>query len=160
VGSWLEQVGHHFDAAVARIRAAALAARAAPHFILTARAENFLHGRPNLQDTIRRLVAFAEAGADCLYAPALPDMAAIRAVVAAVAPKPVNVLFGPRDALVPLDTLREAGVRRVSVGGAIARSAYERAITMGAALMAGEIPTAMAGIMPNTALNDRMRRNG
>lgn len=65
-----------------------------------------------------------------------------------------------RDALVPLDTLREAGVRRVSVGGAIARSAYERAITMGAALMAGEIPTAMAGIMPNTALNDRMRRNG
>ena len=149
-----------FDDAVARVRAAVEAARGAPHFVLTARSENFLHGRADLDDTLRRLVAFAEVGASCLYAPALPNMAAVRRVVAAVAPRPVNVLFGPRDGLVPLATLAEAGVRRVSVGGAIARAAYERTITMGAALMAGDIPGAMAGIMPNAALNERMRRGG
>ena len=86
---------HDFDAAVARIRAAARAAKG--RILLTGRTDNFLHGRPDLDDTIRRLVAFAEAGADVLYAPALPDMEAIRAVVKAVAPKPVNVLIAPRS---------------------------------------------------------------
>jgi 2-methylisocitrate lyase-like PEP mutase family enzyme len=150
---------HGFDAAVARVRAAVAAARLAPHpFVLTARAENFLHGVLDLDDTIRRLVAFAEAGADCLYAPGLPDMAAIRSVVAAVAPKPVNVLAGPKEGLVPLDALRAAGVRRVSVGGAIARAAYGQVIALGRALAAGDIPGAMRGVPPNASMNAAMRQ--
>ncbi|TMQ56792.1 MAG: isocitrate lyase/phosphoenolpyruvate mutase family protein, partial [Candidatus Eisenbacteria bacterium] len=79
--------------AVERVAAAAEAARAC-HFMLTARAENYLHGRADLDDTVRRLQAFAEAGADVLYAPGLPSMDAIRRVCASVAPKPVNVLMG------------------------------------------------------------------
>ena len=148
---------HAFDPAVARIRAAVAAARQSPHpFILTARSENFLHGNPDLDDTIRRLVAFAEAGADCLYAPGLPSMDAIRAVVAAVAPKPVNVLTGPRDALVPLQALAAAGVRRVSVGGIFARAAYGQVMALGAAVAAGNLP-ALGGITPHAILNDTMR---
>lgn len=132
---------HGFDAAVARVRAAVAAAQEAGRpFVLTARSENFLHGRPDLEDTIRRLTAFAEAGADCLYAPFLPDMEAIRRVVAAVAPKPVNVLLGPRAGLVPLAELAAAGVRRVSAGPAIARAAYGQAIDLGQAMLAGDLP--------------------
>lgn len=113
---------HDFDDAVARVRAAADAAGG--RIVLTGRTDNYLHGRTDLDDTIRRLCAFAEAGADVLYAPGLPDMDAIRAVVAAVAPKPVNVLIGPCEP-VPLAELSSAGVRRVSVGGAL----YRRAMT-------------------------------
>jgi 2-methylisocitrate lyase-like PEP mutase family enzyme len=98
---------HGYDHAVARIRAAAQAARG--RILLTARADNFLNGRPDLDDTLRRLVAFAEAGADVLYAPGLPDMAAIEAVVRAVAPLPVNVVFGPRSGPVGLEVLAAAG---------------------------------------------------
>ena len=152
-----DQPIHGFDAAVARVRAAALAARAAPHpFVLTARAENFLHGQPDLDDTIRRLTAFAEAGADCLYAPALPSMDAIRAVVAAVAPKPVNVLSGPRDGLVPLHILAEAGVRRVSVGGALARAAYGQAMDAGRLLMGGDLPGALRGVPAHSVIEAMM----
>lgn len=136
---------HGFDASVARVAAGVRAARGAPHpFVLTARAENFLHGRPDLEDTIRRLVAFAEAGADCLYAPGLPDEDAIAAVVRAVAPRPVNVLIGPRSGAVPLARLAELGVRRVSVGGAIARAAYGAALDAGRALLAGDMPVVAA----------------
>lgn len=149
---------HGFDAAVARVAAAVRAARAAPHpFVLTARAENFLHGNPDLDDTIRRLVAFAEAGADCLYAPGLPSMDAIRAVVAAVSPKPVNVLSGPRDGIVPLAALAEAGVRRVSVGGVVARAAYGQAVAIGRALAAGDLPAALNGLPSHSVLNQAMR---
>ncbi len=148
---------HGFDAAVARVRAAVAAARSAPHpFVLTARAENFLHGRADLDDTIRRLVAFAEAGADCLYAPGLPDLDAIRKVVAAVAPRPVNVLLGPRSGLVPLEVLAAAGVRRVSVGGAIARVAYGQALEYGRALLAGNLPH-FAAAPAHAAINGLMR---
>ncbi len=150
---------HGFDAAVARIRAAVAAAQAAPQpFVLTARAENFLHGRPDLADTVRRLVAFAEAGADCLYAPGLPDLDAIRAVVAAVAPKPVNVLAGPGDGLLPLSALAEAGVRRVSVGGALARAAYGTVLRIGEKLRAGALPEALAGITPHADIQALMPR--
>ncbi len=149
---------HGFDAAVARIQAAVAARAHAPHFILTARAENFLHGRPDLDDTIRRLVAFAEAGADCLYAPGLPDLDAIRRVVQAVAPKPVNVLTGPREGPVPLRTLAGLGVRRVSVGGAIARAAYGAAAAFGRALAEGDIAAAMRDVPSHATLNDAMRR--
>ena len=108
---------HDFDTAVARVRAAAQAARG--RIVLTGRTDNFLNDRPDLEDTIRRLVAFAEAGADVLYAPGLPDMDSIAAVVRAVAPKPVNVLIGPDDEAVPLAQLSAAGVRRVSLGSAL-----------------------------------------
>lgn len=148
---------HGFDAALERVRAAVAAARAAPcPFVLTARAENFLHGRPDLDDTLRRLVAFAEAGADCLYAPGLPDLDAIRRVVAAVAPRPVNVLLGPRSGLVPLEVLAAAGVRRVSVGGAIARAAYGQALEQGRALLAGDLPR-FAAVPAHAAVNGLMR---
>ena len=112
---------HDFDAAVARIAAAAKASKG--RIVLTGRTDLFLHGRADLDEVIRRLTAFAEAGADVLYAPALPDMDAIRKVVAAVAPKPVNVLIGPWSGFVPLAELAEAGVRRVSLGGALYASA-------------------------------------
>jgi 2-methylisocitrate lyase-like PEP mutase family enzyme len=148
---------HGFDAAVARMRAAASAARASPHpFVLTARAENFLHGRPDLDDTVRRLVAFAEAGADCLYAPGLPSLEAIRTVVAAVAPKPVNVLSGPRDGLVPQQVLAAAGVRRISVGGVLARAAYGQALEAGRMLLGGDLPGALRNVPSHAAIETMM----
>lgn len=148
---------HGFDRAVARVRAAAGAARAAPHpFVLTARAENFLHGRPDLDDTVRRLAAFAEAGADCLYAPGLPSLEAIRAVVAAVAPKPVNVLSGPRDGLVPQRVLADAGVRRISVGGVLARAAYGQVLSAGRVLLGGDLPGALRDVPSHAAIEAMM----
>src|SRR5690606_20659541 len=107
--------------AVERVRAAAEATRDLP-FLLTARTENFLWGRPDLDDTIERLRAFAAAGADVLYAPGLPDLDAIRAVCAAV-DKPVNVVMGLREPYFSVAELSEAGVRRISVGGSFARAA-------------------------------------
>ncbi|QRP42715.1 isocitrate lyase/phosphoenolpyruvate mutase family protein [Amycolatopsis sp. FDAARGOS 1241] len=102
-----------FDDAVRRIEAAAKAARG--RIVLTGRTDNFLWGISDLDDTIRRLSAFAEAGADVLYAPNLPDLAAVRAVVEAVAPKPVNLLVAPSDG-VRLKELQKIGVRRISLG--------------------------------------------
>lgn len=90
--------------------------------VLTARSEGFIVGRPDLAETIRRLSAYAEAGADCLYAPGLRSMDEVRAIVAAVSPKPVNVLVGSEVFTVP--QLADAGVRRISVGGALARAAW------------------------------------
>ena len=114
-----------FDLAVARIGAAVAAARALDiAFTLTARAENFLHGRPDLDDTIRRLVAYAEAGVDVLYAPGLTTREQIQAVVEAVAPKPVNVLVGSPSLTLSLDELAQLGVKRVSLGSNLARVAY------------------------------------
>jgi 2-methylisocitrate lyase-like PEP mutase family enzyme len=112
---------YDFAQAVERVAAAVEAARALPfRFMLTARAENFLRGRPDLDDTIRRLQAFDKAGADVLYAPLLPDLAAIKTVCAAVS-KPVNVLVG--RPLVSVAELAEAGVKRVSLGGLLSRAA-------------------------------------
>ncbi len=112
-----------FELAVERIKAAVQAARELPHpFVLTARAENFLYGRPDLADTIRRLQAFAEAGADVLYAPGLQTKEDINAVVKAVAPKPVNVLLGP-DAF-SVEELAALGVKRITLGSSLARVAY------------------------------------
>ncbi len=135
---------HEFDHAVARIRRAAQAARG--RILLTGRTDNFLHGRADLDDTIRRLVAFAEAGADVLYAPLLPDMAAIRAVVQAVAPKPVNVLIGPRSGPVKLSELAAAGVRRVSLGGALYRRAMSGLLEAATALQQGDLAAAARGV--------------
>ena len=90
--------------------------------LLTGRSEGFIAGRPDLKETIRRLTAYAEAGADCLYAPGIRNIDDIRAVVSAVAPRPVNVLVAGDFATV--EQLAHAGVRRVSVGGALARAAW------------------------------------
>jgi 2-methylisocitrate lyase-like PEP mutase family enzyme len=114
-----------YDAALAvdRIAAAVEAARALPFpFTLTARAENFLHGRPDLDDTIGRLQAFEAAGADVLYAPGLRDLAMIRTVCAAVG-NPVNVVMGLAGAAFTVEELAAAGVRRISLGSALSRAA-------------------------------------
>lgn len=112
---------YDFQLAVERVAAAAEAAHAA-HFLLTARSENFLCGRPDLADTIRRLQAFADAGADVLYAPGLTTLDAIREVCASVA-KPVNVLMGLKGATYSVEELGAAGAKRISVGGSLARAA-------------------------------------
>lgn len=110
-----------FQLAVERVAAAAKAARDC-QLILTARAENFLHGRPNLDDTIRRLQSFDEAGADVLYAPGLPNLEAIREVCTSVS-RPVNVVMGLKGATFSVEELAAVGVKRISVGGAFARAA-------------------------------------
>ena len=112
-----------FEAAVERVRAAVVAARALPFpFTLTARSENYLVGRPDLDDTIRRLQAYQQAGADVLYAPGLKTREEIAAVVGALE-RPVNVLMGLQGVVLSFDELRALGVRRVSVGGSLARAA-------------------------------------
>jgi 2-methylisocitrate lyase-like PEP mutase family enzyme len=114
-----------YDLSVKRVKAAVKAARSLPfRFVLTARAENLINGRPDLQDTIRRLAAFAEAGADVLYAPGLKTQEEIEAVVRAVAPKPVNVVMGLSGPSFSLDLLASLGVKRVSLGSSLARAAY------------------------------------
>lgn len=114
-----------FALSVERVAAAVKAARALPFpFVLTARAENLINGHPDLADTIRRLQAFAEAGADVLYAPGLRSRDDIASVVKAVAPKPVNVIMGLSGARFSLAELEAIGVKRVSVGSALARAAY------------------------------------
>jgi len=112
-----------FSAAVERVRAARQAIAGSGHpLVLTARSEGFIRGRPDLGETIRRLAAYGEAGADCLYAPGLRSLADIKTVVDAVAPKPINVLVGTDFATVA--DLKSVGVRRISVGGALARAAW------------------------------------
>jgi 2-methylisocitrate lyase-like PEP mutase family enzyme len=109
--------------ATERVAAAAQAARGLPFpFTLTARAENFLRGRPDLEDTMRRLQAFERAGADVLFAPGLPDLAAVRAVCAAVS-KPVNFMVGIRGKSFTVAQLEEAGVRRISLATSLYRAA-------------------------------------
>jgi 2-methylisocitrate lyase-like PEP mutase family enzyme len=112
-----------FDLSVERVRAARRAIDASgTDILLTGRSEGFIVGRPDLAETLRRLTAYAEAGADCLYAPGIRTKAEIAAVVAAIAPKPVNVLVGSDFTTVA--ELTRAGVRRISVGGALARAAW------------------------------------
>jgi 2-methylisocitrate lyase-like PEP mutase family enzyme len=111
------------DLAAERIAAASEAARALPFpFTLTARAENFLHGRHDLADTIRRLQAYEKAGADVLFAPALPDLAAVRRVCSSVA-KPVNFMVGMPGRSYSVAELAGAGVRRISYATTLYRAA-------------------------------------
>jgi methylisocitrate lyase len=114
---------YDFGLAVERVRAARAAIDVSgTGVVLTGRSEGFITGRPDLAETIRRLTAYAEAGADCLYAPGLRTLADITTVVRAVAPWPVNVLVGAEGASVA--QLADLGVRRISVGGALARAAW------------------------------------
>ncbi len=115
---------YEVDTAVDRIRAARKAIdKAGGDALLVGRAECFLVGRPDLEHTIHRLKAYSDAGADCLYAPGIRTPEHIRAVVAGVAPKPVNLLMGWAGDLT-MREIGELGIRRVSVGGALARSAW------------------------------------
>ena len=112
------------DEAVARLRAARRAIdESRSSVLLVGRCENFWLGKPELDDTLRRLKAYSEAGADCLYAPAVRTEAEITAIVRAVAPKPVNVLIGGESKFTVKD-MEALGVRRISVGGGLARAAW------------------------------------
>jgi len=114
---------YEVDHAAARVTAASRAARALPFpFTLTARAENFLRGRPDLDDTIARLSAYERAGADVLFAPGLPDLAAVRAVCAAVS-KPVHFMAGIRGRSFTVAELQACGVRRISLATSLYRAA-------------------------------------
>ena len=115
---------YEFELAVERIRAAVAVARSLPfQFTLTARAENFLVGRPDLEDTIKRLQAYQEAGADVLYAPGLKTREQIAALVSSV-DRPVNVVMGLQGVRLSLAELSGLGVKRVSVGSALTRAAF------------------------------------
>ena len=131
-----------FDEAVERVRAAAKVAQG--RIVLTGRTDNFLQGRADLDDTIKRLVAFAEVGADVLYAPFLPDMDAVRAVVKAVAPKPVNVLIGTTKETLPWPQLQKAGVKRVSMGSALYKRVMSDLRKAAEQLAAGDLASASA----------------
>jgi 2-methylisocitrate lyase-like PEP mutase family enzyme len=130
VGGSIEDASGHpgapiydFGLAVERITAAVEAARGlAFPFTLTARAENYLHGRPDLDDTVRRLQAFERAGADVLFAPGLPDLAAVRAVCSSVK-KPVNFMVGIRGRSFSVAELAAAGVKRISLSTSLYRAA-------------------------------------
>ncbi len=134
----------NFDEAVARVREAARVAKG--KIMLTGRSDNFLQGRLDLDDTIRRLVAFAEVGADVLYAPYPPDMDAVRAIVKAVAPKPVNLVVGTMKEVLPFAELQKAGVKRVSMGVALYTRVMADLRKAAAELAQGNLASASAGI--------------
>ncbi len=128
---------YDFDLAVERVQAAVEVARKLPvRFLVTARAENLLHGRDDLDDTIRRLQAFEAVGADVLYAPGVKTLEQIRTVTSAVG-KPFNVVMGFADPSITLDQLGEAGVRRVSIGGAFSRVALQAFMNAAAEMREG-----------------------
>jgi 2-methylisocitrate lyase-like PEP mutase family enzyme len=149
---------YDFEHAVERVQAAVEVARALPvPFLLTARAENLLHGRLDLDDTIRRLQAFERAGADVLYAPGVRDLATIRTVVSAVS-RPVNVVMSAADPDLTVAQLASVGVKRISVGGALSRLALA-AFMKGAREMAERGGfTWMRDTMPSKDLKDVFRR--
>ena len=133
-----------FDDAVNRVRRAVSAAKG--RIVITGRTDNFIQGRPDLDDTIRRLTAFAEVGADVLYAPYPPDLEALGAIVTAVAPTPVNVLISPADNVLTVAELQQAGVKRISLGPALythAMGAIEQATK---ALLAGDLTSVTTGM--------------
>jgi 2-methylisocitrate lyase-like PEP mutase family enzyme len=141
---------HRFDDAVERVRQAARAANG--RILLTARTDSFLHGFDDLDEVIRRLVAFAEAGADVLYAPGPKDMDAIRSIVRAVAPKPVNVVVGPASGPVPVGELQAAGVKRISLGATPYRNAMAALQSSLREAAAGNLAPIAHGIRPGTML--------
>jgi 2-methylisocitrate lyase-like PEP mutase family enzyme len=133
-----------FDEAVARVAAAARAAKG--RIVLTGRTDNFIQGRNDLEDTIWRLTAFAEVGADVLYAPYPPDMTAVEAIVKAVAPKPVNIVVGTASERPTVAELSAAGVKRISIGGAIYSHVAGSLRDAAQALATGDIAAATSGM--------------
>jgi len=124
--------------------------------LLTARSEGFIAGRPDLRETIRRLTAYAEAGADCLYAPGLRSLDDVAAVVTALAPKPINVLVGSDFTTVA--ALATLGVRRISVGGALARAAWTGFLNAANEIAADGTFTALGRAVPFAEINGRFER--
>jgi 2-methylisocitrate lyase-like PEP mutase family enzyme len=149
------------DLAVARVRAAR-AAIGDSGVLLTGRSEGFIHGRPDLEETVRRLKAYAEAGADCLYAPGIKTRAEIETVVRAVAPKPVNLLVA--GAGLTVKEIAAMGVRRISVGGTLARVAMHAFIKAAREIAEQGTFDGFAGVISNAELNaffhaERARRD-
>lgn len=145
-----------FDDAVERVRAAVTASRR--RIVVTGRTDNYLQGRRDLDDTIRRLTAFAEVGADVVFPPYPPDIEALRAIIRAVSPTPVNVLISPADAVVPVDELLRLGVKRISLGPALyvhAMGAAEEAVE---ALVHGDLKAATTG-MDFGRIDSLLKRN-
>lgn len=144
-----------FDLAVARVAAARRAIdRSGVPVLLTGRSEGFIAGRPDLEETIRRLTAYAEVGADCLYAPGIRTMEQVHAIVRAVAPRPVNVLVGSDWTTVA--DLTAAGVRRISVGGALARTAWGGFLTAAREIATAGTFQALTTGAPSAFLNQSM----
>jgi len=142
-----------FGLAVERVRAARQAIdTSGTGVVLTGRSEGFVAGRPDLEETIRRLTAYAEAGAECLFAPGLRTMEEIRAVVSAVAPRPVNVLVG--SGFTTAAELEQAGVRRISVGGALARTAWGAFYEAATEIRDKGVFSRMASGVPFASMND------
>ena len=147
-----------FALAVERVAAAVQAARALPFpFVLTARAKNFINGRTDLADTVRRLEAFAEAGADVLYAPGLKSRAHIETVVKSVAPKPINVVMGLPARYFRSTELGALGVKRVSLGSSLARAAYGAFLGAAREIRAGGTFTFAETAVPYAEINAMFR---
>jgi 2-methylisocitrate lyase-like PEP mutase family enzyme len=144
---------YDFDLALARVKAARAAIdKAGGDVVFTARTEGFVRGRPDLEETVRRLKAFADAGADCLYAPGIKTREEIAAVVQAVAPKPVNFLNGGALGLTVSD-IAAMGVRRISVGGSLARVAMHAFIRAATEIAQHGKFDSFAGLISNPELN-------
>jgi 2-methylisocitrate lyase-like PEP mutase family enzyme len=152
-----------FDEAVKRVRAARKAIDAAGgDVVFTARSEGFIRGRPDMDETIRRLKAFAAEGADCLYAPGIKTREQIETLVKAVAPTPVNLLMSSASGLT-VSEIAGMGVRRISVGGTLARVAMHAFIKSARTIAQEGMFDSFAGVIPNAELNkffadDRKRR--
>jgi 2-methylisocitrate lyase-like PEP mutase family enzyme len=141
-----------------RVRAAVEAANALPFpFLVTARAENFFTGVPDLADVIARLQAYQEAGAHVLYAPGLKTMDDIRTVLSAV-DRPLNVLMGPRSRFVPMAELEALGVKRVSMGSALANTAYGALVRAGEELLGPGTLGFLKGAAPGKDLAELMAK--
>jgi 2-methylisocitrate lyase-like PEP mutase family enzyme len=144
---------YDFDLAVARVKAARDAIdKAGGDVILVGRAEGLIRNRPDFDDILRRLVAFSNAGADCLYAPGVSTAEQISAIVKAVAPKPVNVLLGFPTSLTVAD-MEKLGVRRISIGGSLARSAWAGFTRVAKEIADKGIFTGFKDAMPSAEIN-------
>ena len=144
---------YDFDLALARVKAARAAIdKAGGDVVFTARTEGFIHGRTDMDETIRRLKAYADAGADCLYAPGIKTREQIETVVKAVTPKPVNLLMSFAGGLTVAD-IAGMGVRRISVGGTLARVAMDAFIKSARAIAEEGRFNSFAGVMSNAELN-------
>jgi 2-methylisocitrate lyase-like PEP mutase family enzyme len=154
---------YDFDLAVARVRAARDAIDAGGgDVLLTGRSEGFIHGRPDINETILRLKAYADAGADCLYAPGIKTREQIEAVVKAVTPKPVNLLMSAAGFTV--EEITAMGVRRISVGGTLSRVAMQAFISSAREIAEKGCFDSFSGVVSNAELNaffhsDRARRD-
>ncbi|MGH6663507.1 MAG: isocitrate lyase/PEP mutase family protein [Pseudolabrys sp.] len=144
---------YDFDLALARVKVARAAIdKAGGDVVFTARTEGFIHGKPDLDETIKRLKAFADAGADCLYSPGIKTREQIEATVKAVAPKPVNFLNSGAFGFTVKD-LADMGVRRISVGGTLARVAMNAFIKSARDIAHDGKFDSFAGVLPNAELN-------